>query len=258
MFPFEDHPLYTSAVIFVIAFGAISFPALFWIVAPYGRHARKGWGPTMPARWGWVVMEAPSSLGFAYVFLVSDTPLGTAPWVLFGLWQVHYVYRSFIFPFRMRGGETKQKPVLTVGLAVLFNACNGPMNAFAIVALAPQLAVENAHLSPRFLIGCAIFGIGWAINQRSDAILRDLRAPGETGYKIPYGGLFGWVTSPNYLGEIIEWTGFAIAAWTLPGWAFAGFTAANLVPRAIAHHAWYLERFPDYPSKRRAIIPFIW
>ena len=72
MLPFDTHPLYAAAVAFVLGFGAISFPALFFVTAPYGRHARKGWGPTMPARWGWVVMEAPSPIGFAVVYFLSD------------------------------------------------------------------------------------------------------------------------------------------------------------------------------------------
>jgi 3-oxo-5-alpha-steroid 4-dehydrogenase 1 len=48
---------------------------------------------------------------------------------------------------------------------------------------------------------------------QSDAILRNLRKPGETDYKIPKGGAFKFVSGANFLGEILEWTGFAIAQW---------------------------------------------
>ena len=41
------------------------------------------------------------------------------------------------------------------------------------------------------------------------------------------------------------------------GLAFAVFTIANLAPRAISIHKWYRKNFPDYPRKRKAIIPFI-
>ena len=34
-------------------------------------------------------------------------------------------------------------------------------------------------------------------------------------------------------------------------------SAANLVPRALATHRWYRERFPDYPQDRKALIPFV-
>ena len=57
--------------------------------------------------------------------------------------------------------------------------------------------------------------------------------------------------------ELLEWVGFAIASWSLPGLAFAVYTAANLVPRALANRRWYRERFPDYPSERKALIPFL-
>ena len=80
---------------------------------------------------------------------------------------------------------------------------------------------------------------------------------GERGYKIPRGGLYERVSCPNYLGELLEWTGWAIATWSLAGLSFAVYTAANLVPRAVAHHRWYRETFPDYPPARRAVIPFV-
>jgi len=91
----------------------------------------------------------------------------------------------------------------------------------------------------------------------SDHILRQLRKPGESGYKIPTRGFYRYLSSPNYFGEILEWTGWAILTWSLPGLAFALFTIANLAPRAIAKQNWYIKSFPDYPKKRKAIIPFV-
>ena len=47
-----------------------------------------------------------------------------------------------------------------------------------------------------------------------DGILRELRS--TPGYKVPYGSLFEYVSAGNYFAELIEWTGWAIAAntWT--------------------------------------------
>lgn len=59
--------------------------------------------------------------------------------------------------------------------------------------------------------------------------------------------------------QIVEWSGFALAAWpSLPAAAFAFFTFCNLAPRGWRHHQWYQRRFPRYPKSRRAVIPFIW
>ena len=55
--------------------------------------------------------------------------------------------------------------------------------------------------------------------------------------------------------EIVEWLGWALLTWSPAGLAFAAWTMANLVPRARAHHRWYRERFPDYPARRKALVP---
>jgi protein-S-isoprenylcysteine O-methyltransferase Ste14 len=111
---------------------------------------------------------------------------------------------------------------------------------------------------PRFIIGILVFILGYVINRQSDQVLKSLRGPGETGYRIPWGGCYRWISCPNYAGEMIIWAGWAIATWSLPGLAFAFWTAANLVPRARAHHAWYQTTFPDYPMERKALLPGLW
>jgi protein-S-isoprenylcysteine O-methyltransferase Ste14 len=83
-----------------------------------------------------------------------------------------------------------------------------------------------------------------------------MRREADGAYVVPRGILFRRVSCPNYLGELIQWCGWAVATWSLAGLTFAVWTAANLVPRAHAHHRWYRERFPDYPPERRALLPF--
>uniref|UniRef100_A0A915MAV0 Pre-mRNA-splicing factor SPF27 n=2 Tax=Meloidogyne javanica TaxID=6303 RepID=A0A915MAV0_MELJA len=96
------------------------------------------------------------------------------------------------------------------------------------------------------------------INLRADFILRTLRRPGEKCYKIPHGGMFKYVSCANFLGEIIEWIGYAIYAQSTASLAFALFTAANTIPRAKLHHKWYLNKFGNnYPQDRKAVIPML-
>jgi steroid 5-alpha reductase family enzyme len=146
-------------------------------------------------------------------------------------------------------------PILIMFLAVAFNTLNAFVNAWWIGHLGSYSTEWLAD--PRFLVGLALFLAGWFGNIHSDRILRNLRKPGEAGYEIPRGGLYRWVSTPNYLCEIVEWTGWAMTNWSFAGLAFAVYTAANLVPRALSHHAWYKERFVEYPSERKALIPFV-
>lgn len=74
------------------------------------------------------------------------------------------------------------------------------------------------------------------INVQADSILRNSRRQGETGYKIPRGGAFEYVSGANFFGEIVEWFGYAFFANTLTAWAFCLFTMANTIPRALEHH----------------------
>ena len=147
-------------------------------------------------------------------------------------------------------------PLVIAFSAVFFNLINGSINGYYLGNFATY---ELSWLyDPRFIIGMILFFIGAYINISSDNILLKLRKPGETGYKIPHGGLFKYVSTPNLFGEVIEWTGYAIATWSLPTASFAIWTFANLIPRGMDHHKWYIRNFKDYPKERKAIIPKIW
>lgn len=224
------------------------------VPAPYGRYQRRGWGPTVPARLGWVLMETPAVALFAAFFFSGRHRWELVPLLLFGLWQLHYLNRTFVFPLRM-GAAGRRMPVLVVLLAVAFNTLNAYVNARWIGEFGTYAVAWLT--GPRFLAGAALFLLGWFGNLHADGVLRRLRKPGETGYGIPQGGLFRWVSAPNYLCEILEWTGWAIATWSTAGLAFAVYTAANLVPRALRHHTWYRERFAEYPPERKALIPHL-
>jgi 3-oxo-5-alpha-steroid 4-dehydrogenase 1 len=244
---------YPSFVILEFVLAALTVGALRFIVAPYGRHGRDGWGPTVPARVGWLVMESPAPLLFAAFYLLGAHRAALVPLLFLAMWQAHYLQRAFVYPFLMRGGA--RMPVLVMLLAIAFNVLNAYVNARWVSGYGTY---PHAWLTdPRFVVGVACFIAGLWLNLVSDHTLRGLRGPGETGYKIPNGGGYRWVSSPNYLGEIIEWSGWALATWSLGGLAFAAYTTANLAPRALANHQWYRDRFADYPPDRRALVPYL-
>ena len=168
------------------------------------------------------------------------------------LFVLHYINRVIIFPLRIRT-KGKLMPLSIAAMAFIFNIVNGSVLGYYLAFKSSY--ADSWFTDPRFLIGMVIFFVGAYINQRSDHILINLRKPGETGYSIPRGFLFNHISCPNHFGEIVEWTGFAIMTWSMPGLSFAIWTAANLVPRALNHHEWYKERFSDYPSERKAVVP---
>ena len=231
------------------------FLLLLFIRAPYGRHVRKGWGPMLDNRLGWFFMELPAVLVFGAI-LIFYANLNVTSLMFLLLWQMHYCHRVFIYPWTLK--KHQKMPWLILVMALIFNTTNGYLNAWSIASQADMYS-DQWLTSPQFIIGVLVFFSGMTLNKLSDRILARLsRTKGESGaYQVPYGLAYRWVSCPNYLGEIIQWTGWAIATWSLAGWVFAIWTMANLVPRALAHHHWYREMFADYPAKRRALIPFL-
>jgi protein-S-isoprenylcysteine O-methyltransferase Ste14 len=248
-----DAELHQSAVWLQFVLAAVTLVAVSWIVAPYGRHQRPGWGPTVPARLGWIIMESPAVFAFLAIYWAGGQSGNLVPLLLLGLWQLHYVHRTLVFPFRLRLAG-KRMPLLIIVMAIGFNLLNAYVNAGWIGHLGHY--PDDWLSDPRLIAGVIVFGVGMGINLWADQRLIRLREDGD-GYQIPRGGLYERIACPNYLGEILEWCGWALATWSWAGLAFAVYTIANLLPRAVHHLRWYRQQFPNYPRNRRALIPGI-
>jgi len=229
--------------------------ALFVVSAPYGRHTRSGWGPLVPARMSWVLMELPALVVPLACLLYAERWGDPVAVVFIGLWVFHYGYRSLIYPFLGRV-PSRPVPISITLLGATFNVVNGLVQGAFLFLAAPE-HTTGWFTDGRFGLGLALFLLGFMTHFRSDAILRKLRRRTEVGYRIPDGFLYRWVSSPNYLGEIVQWLGWALLTWSMAGLSFAVWTVANLLPRAVANHRWYHEKFEDYPEKRKALVPFI-
>jgi steroid 5-alpha reductase family enzyme len=206
-------------------------------------------------RLGWFLMELPALILVAYFILTGKNLTDTIILIAFILWMMHYINRTLIFPIRIKT-KHKKMPVVIVAMAFFFNLINGFLNGYWLGILAPAYP-ENWLFDPRFIGGLFIFVAGFLINQYHDHLLIKLRKNNIPGYLIPKGGWFKFVSCPNLLGEIIEWAGFALITWSLPGFSFFVWTAVNLIPRALDHHRWYKSKFPDYPVDRKAVFPYI-
>ena len=144
-------------------------------------------------------------------------------------------------------------------MGAVFNTLNALMQGGWIFFFSPQYPVSWLR-SPQFIVGLALFIAGMVINIDSDKIIRNLRKPGDTGHYIPRGGMFRYVSSANYLGEFVEWTGFAILTWSWSGAVFALWTFANLAPRANSIYKRYEKEFGQEFKQLnlKRMIPFIY
>mmetsp|Transcript_15325 Transcript_15325/g.27833 ORF Transcript_15325/g.27833 Transcript_15325/m.27833 type:complete len:328 (-) Transcript_15325:197-1180(-) len=205
--------------------------------------------------------------------------------ILISLFTLHYINRAIIYPLRMNSNSQKV-PLIITFFACLVTLWNGYLQCFYLVQIeniAP-LSFSPSLENIQSWAGICLFFLGMGINMHSDGVLRNLRrfAP-TTGnssskqqtlqpllhqqqatsqphtYYIPYSPFFTYISCPNFAGEILEWFGFALASqFSLPSVAFFVYTASNLIPRAVAHHEWYLRKFDNYPVERKwAVIPFV-
>ena len=251
---FLSYEEYKTACYAWLTLGFIVFMILIFVKAPYGRHRAKGWRIEISAKNGWIIMESIPAV-LLTVILALGYNRDVVVLFFWAIWTAHYVNRAWAWPNRAKL-EQKLMPLSVVILAIIFNTINCLLNGIWLFDLSGGYGISWLT-DPRFIFGMGIFFSGMIINIKSDDILFSLRDDGSTGYKIPRGGLFEKVSSPNYLGEIIEWIGFAIATWSLAGFTCAIWTFCNLAPRAFAHHRWYKEEFSDYPEDRKALIPFV-
>ena len=246
-------------LIVMAVIAVIVFVCLFFVDAGYGKFYQPKWGPSVSNRLGWVLMEAPVFIAMLFLWWLSDRRTDPVRLIFLLLFELHYFHRSFIFPLQIRGKS--RMPLSIILMGALFNTLNAFMQGGWIFYLSPDKYYPTGWLTGLpFLVGTAVFFAGMAINIKSDSIIRNLRKPGDTGHYLPKGGMFRYVTSANYFGEFIEWTGFAILTWSWAGAVFALWTFANLAPRAARIYDMYSREFPDEldTKKTKRMIPFIY
>lgn len=175
-------------------------------------------------------MELVSPISFIYMFYksplgASGTPMQwNSPNAILALcFLVHYANRAIISPLRT---PSRSKSHIIVPLsAVAFNLINGSLMGTYLSSPYTRNFL-NARSPTPFYVGLTVWALGLIGNILHDEILLNIRrkanskgkGKAEAGehYAIPQGGLYTFVSYPNYLCEWIEWFGFAIAASPFP------------------------------------------
>lgn len=252
-----------STADFYIFLGAMSliallvFIALYFVKAGYGIFRTVSWGAAIPNKLAWVLMEAPVFFVMCWMWFCSERRFEPVMVIFFLFFQIHYFQRAFVFPLLMKGKS--RMPLVIMLMGIVFNLLNGYMQGKWLFYLAPHDMYQSSWFaSPYFMAGTVLFFTGMLINWHSDNVIRHLRKPGDTRHYLPQKGMYRYVTSANYLGEVIEWAGWAILTFSLSGLVFFWWTFANLVPRANAIWHRYREEFGDAVGKRKRIFPFLY
>lgn len=237
---------------------AFVFIALYFVKAGYGIFRTKQWGISINNKAAWVMMESPVFIVMLYMWASNGASTALPSFLAFLLFELHYFQRSFIFPMLMKGKS--RMPIAIMLMGITFNVINGLLIGTSLFVFPPSLFNEGiAYLAhPTAILGIAIFFVGMAINLHSDHVIRHLRQPGDTRHYLPQKGFYRYVTSANYFGELVEWTGFALLCSTPAAWLFVVWTAANLIPRAAAIHRHYREEFGEAVGTRKRVIPFVY
>lgn len=237
----------------------IVFVCLFRVDAGYGKFFDRKWGPAINNRLGWVLMESPVFIAMIVLWALSDRRDDIVRLVFLLIFEFHYFQRSFIFPLLIRGRSRMPLSIILMGMT--FNTLNALMQGgWIFFVSSPEYYTTSWLWSPQFICGTLLFACGMFINCQSDSIIRHLRQPGDTAHHLPKGGMFKYVSSANYFGEMLEWTGFAILTWSLAGAVFAIWTFANLGPRAARIHQRYADEFGDeFDAEHiKRMIPFVY
>jgi len=219
---------------------------------------------SLPPRIGWWIMELPVTLSFVYFFFVRNGPQSRQPVPRFCamLMCMHYAYRGWIYPLLLRShpGARSNFSYLPAFGGSMITITHGYLNA-------RWFAEHGKHLrqswlrNPCFIVGLITYLSGFTALVYHDYIMRELRpCPGGQRYCIPRGGLFEYSTQAVYFCEIWAWLGFFLVSFGPNGAFILLVSLANLVPRSVSSHRWYIEKFgAQYENLNRTmLIPFVW
>ena len=160
-------------------------------------------------------MEWPAVFLFLLIYFRGENAWGVVPLIFLAMWQGHYLNRSLIYPLRTR---TKGRmPVLVVLSGYVFNCSERSPSTPGSSADVGQYGRLLAGRSPGSSLGMALFVGGMSLNMHADNVLLGLRGNrGGQDMSFHSGGAYRTSSPvPNYLGEILEWTGWAVATWSL-------------------------------------------
>lgn len=173
-------------------------------------------------------------------------------------WSIHYAKREMETLCVHRFSHA------TMPFSNLFKNCGYYWGFAAWVAFFVNHPLYTPPKEDLFYTGMCLFYLMEMGNLSSHITLRSLRPAGTRVRRIPHGGLFEFVTCPNYTYEIMSWVGFNLMTKTVAGILFMAAGALQMLLWAQNKHRNYKKEFDGkdgralYPKNRKILIPFVY
>ena len=123
------------------------------------------------------------------------------------------------------------------------------------------LHIEPSLIKIRWYQICAVilFFVAWRKQFESHKIFAELKTKTAHNHSIPHGGWFQYVSCPHYFAEILIYLSLAIILGTnhQTGWLVFVWVLTNQIIAGLMSHWWYQKTFPNYPTRRKAVIPYV-
>jgi very-long-chain enoyl-CoA reductase len=221
--------------------------------AGYSKFADSNKSLKVSSRTGMLALYAPAFVVSLYYLQVAPKAYGNGrEWITALLLSFHFGKRLLECLFVHKYSGTMDADfLLPISMSYALTA--------ALVAHQQLQVQEYSHpMSELFcVIGLWLAVIGQAGNFFHHYLLARLRKDKTSGYTIPSGGLFKFVTAPHYLCELIAWLGLACVTQQLNAFLTVADMTSYLAGRSVATTRWYKSKFPDYPVERKHLIPFL-
>lgn len=248
--------IHISLVSFGLVMAIISLFAQIWKPLPYGKHSAANGACDLPVRPAYMAMNLiPGFVIFTITYFTGlhfNSPINIALCVIF---VFHYITRGLVTPLVSRYSESKVSIWVPMQI-LLINTFFHYVNAEFVGSVD---YCQGYQYDPRFVVGAILFVTGFIVNRISDAQVIFLRkSRKDPSYLIPEGFLYRLVSSPHYFGEGLQWFGWAVMTWSLAGLVWWLYTESVFFPRSRHNYIWYRNQFINYPSHRRALLPFIY
>lgn len=160
-------------------------------------------------------------------------------------WVFHYAKRIFETYFVHVFGHA------TMPIRNLFKNCSYYYGFAAYVAYFVNHPKYTAPNEMQSIICFALAMLCQFSNLRCHVILKNLRKPGERGYKIPSGFLFNYITCANYFAEIWGWILFTIATQTAAAGLFTAAGAYQMAEWARGKHKRLVKTFDGKDGREK-------